>query len=63
MSENSEHTRLAATEPLEPVGTAELAALRAIVEGTAQATGEEFFRLLVRNLSIATGVSSAFIAE
>ncbi|MGH8864253.1 MAG: PAS domain S-box protein, partial [Burkholderiales bacterium] len=43
--------------------TAELAALRAIVEGTAQATGEEFFRLLVRNLSVATGVPNAFIAE
>ncbi len=63
MSENSEHTRLAATEPLQPVGTAELAALRAIVEGTAQATGEEFFRLLVGNLSVATGVPNAFIAE
>lgn len=63
MSENSEHTRLSATEPLQPVGTAELAALRAIVEGTAQATGEDFFRLLVRNLSVATGASNAFIAE
>ncbi|MGH8525096.1 MAG: sigma 54-interacting transcriptional regulator, partial [Gammaproteobacteria bacterium] len=63
MPENSEHTRLAATEPSLPVGTAELAALRAIVEGTAQATGEEFFRLLVRNLSVATGVPNAFIAE
>ncbi|MGH8532543.1 MAG: sigma 54-interacting transcriptional regulator [Gammaproteobacteria bacterium] len=63
MSENSEHPRLATTEPSQPVGTAELAALRAIVEGTAQATGEEFFRLLVRNLSVATGVLNAFIAE
>ena len=41
----------------------ELAVLRAIVEGTAQATGEDFFLLLVRNLSLATGVSNAFIAE
>lgn len=46
-----------------PVGADEIAILRAIVEGTAQSTGEDFFRALVRNLSIATGVSSAFIAE
>ncbi len=63
MSENSEHTRLAATEPLRSLDATELAALRAIMEGTAQSTGEEFFRLLVRNLSVATGVSNAFIAE
>lgn len=37
--------------------------LRAIVEGTAQATGEEFFHALVGNLSLATGVANAFIAE
>ncbi|MGQ0591341.1 MAG: sigma 54-interacting transcriptional regulator [Gammaproteobacteria bacterium] len=45
------------------IDTAELAALRAIVEGTAQSTGTDFFRLLVRNLSIATGVPNAFVAE
>jgi len=45
------------------VDAAELSALRAIVEGTAQATGEDFFKCLVQNLSIATGVSSAFVAE
>lgn len=37
--------------------------LQAIVEGTAQATGEEFFHALVGNLSLATGVANAFIAE
>lgn len=42
---------------------AEFAALKAIVEGTAQATGEDFFRLLVRNLSAATGIPNAFVAE
>ncbi|MGH8548474.1 MAG: sigma 54-interacting transcriptional regulator [Methylococcales bacterium] len=42
---------------------AELSVLRAIVEGTAQSTGEEFFRSLVGNLSLATGVANAFIAE
>ncbi len=46
-----------------PLDASELAALRAIVEGTAQATGEDFFRSLVRNLSLATGVANAFIAE
>jgi PAS domain S-box-containing protein len=33
------------------------------VEGTAQAIGENFFQLLVRNLSLATGTDGAFIAE
>jgi PAS domain S-box-containing protein len=42
---------------------AELSVLRAIVEGTAQATGEEFFRSLVGKLSLATGVANVFIAE
>jgi len=46
-----------------PIDTIELAALRMIVEGTAQSTGEDFFRSLVRNLSIVTGVTNAFIAE
>jgi PAS domain S-box-containing protein len=41
----------------------ELDALRAIVEGTAQSTGEDFHRLLVKNLSLATGVPNAFVAE
>src|SRR5581483_1259225 len=46
-----------------PADPDEVAALRAIVEGTAHQTGEEFFRSLVRNLSAATGVPSAFVAE
>jgi PAS domain S-box-containing protein len=50
-------------EPLGPTDAAELAALRAIVEGTAQATGEEFFRALVQTLCLATGVTNAFVAE
>jgi PAS domain S-box-containing protein len=41
----------------------ETAVLRSIVEGTAQATGEEFFRALVRHLAEAIGVQYAFIAE
>jgi PAS domain S-box-containing protein len=41
----------------------ELAALRAIVEGTAGATGEEFFQSLVQHLSQAIDVRYAFIAE
>ncbi|MGR9053293.1 MAG: sigma-54 interaction domain-containing protein [Gammaproteobacteria bacterium] len=45
------------------VDESELAVLRSIVAGTAQAIGEDFFRLLVQNLAFATGVSNAFIAE
>jgi PAS domain S-box-containing protein len=50
-------------DPFPPTDPAELAALRAIVEGTAHHTREEFFRSLVRNLSTATGIPSAFVAE
>src|SRR5262245_61716025 len=38
----------------------ELAALRAIVEGTASSTGEEFFQSLVRHLSRAIDARYAF---
>ncbi len=41
----------------------EIAALRAIVEGTARATGDAFFQSLVRHLAEAIGVSYAFVAE
>jgi hypothetical protein len=41
----------------------ELATLRAIVEGTARHTGEEFFQSLVRHLSRAIDVRYAFVAE
>jgi PAS domain S-box-containing protein len=41
----------------------ELAALQAIVEGTAGSTGEAFFQLLVEHLSRAIDVRYAFIAE
>ena len=34
-----------------------------ILEGTASATGEEFFRALVENLAQAMGVYSAFLTE
>jgi PAS domain S-box-containing protein len=46
-----------------PADAAELAVLRALVEGTAQAVGENFFRALVRNLAQATGTAGAFVAE
>lgn len=48
--------------PTEPL-IIELPVLRAIVEGTAQAIGEDFFQLLVQNLSLATGAANAFIAQ
>jgi PAS domain S-box-containing protein len=41
----------------------EITALRAIVEGTARNTGEEFFQALVRHLADAVGVSYTFVAE
>jgi PAS domain S-box-containing protein len=40
----------------------ELAALRAIVEGTARHTGQEFFQSLVRHLAAAVGTHYAFVA-
>jgi PAS domain S-box-containing protein len=51
------------SDPTQPADREEVAALRAIVEGTARHTGEEFFRSLVRNLSAATGIPNAFVAE
>ena len=41
----------------------EIAALRAIVEGTARSTGEVFFESLVKHLASTIGVSYAFVAE
>src|SRR3954468_15197642 len=38
-------------------------ALRAIVEGTARHTGQEFFQSLVRHLATAVGTRYAFVAE
>jgi PAS domain S-box-containing protein len=49
--------------PDQPADREEVAALRAMVEGTAGHTGADFFRSLVRNLSAATGVPGAFVAE
>src|SRR5215468_10515362 len=40
----------------------ELAALRAIVEGTARHTGQEFLQSLVRHLAAAVGTHYAFVA-
>jgi PAS domain S-box-containing protein len=44
-------------------GPDELAALRALVEGTARSTGQEFFQSLVRHLAAAVGTRYAFVAE
>lgn len=64
MLENSGFNPLSSTTASVPaLDTAELVALRAIMEGTAQSTGTDFFRLLVRNLCLATGVPNAFVAE
>src|SRR5262245_61513420 len=56
-------TRSLPVSELAPPDRDEVAALRAIVEGTAGHTGDEFFRALVSRLSAATGVPNAFIAE
>jgi formate hydrogenlyase transcriptional activator len=50
-------------EAIQPVDKIELSVLKAIVEGTVNATGAEFFRALVCNLAAATGVAGVFIAE
>jgi hypothetical protein len=47
----------------DPRSTDELAALRALVEGTARHTGQEFFQSLVRHLAAAVGTRYAFVAE
>lgn len=41
----------------------EIAALRALVEGTARGTGQEFFASLVTHLARAVGTRYAFVAE
>jgi hypothetical protein len=47
----------------ESVGLNEVAALRAIVEGTAHATGENFFKSLVTHLAAVMGTGYALVAE
>ena len=47
------------SEPVQPADREEVAALRAIVEGTARHTGEAFFRSLVRNLSASGDLEEA----
>ncbi len=51
----------ASTSGAKPGG--ELTAFRAIVEGTAHGTGDEFFRTLVRHLADVMGVGSAIAAD
>src|SRR6516162_5004511 len=41
----------------------DVAALRALVEGTARHTGQQFFEFLVRHLAAAVGTRYAFVAE
>src|SRR6516164_2251985 len=50
------------TNPESP-STDDVAALRAIVEGTALHTGEAYFESLVRHLARAVGTRYAFVAE
>ena len=62
-SEHEEQTTHRNTNEAPPGITAEMAALRAIVEGTAHSTGEEFFRTLVRHLARAVDAQYVFVAE
>jgi PAS domain S-box-containing protein len=50
-------------ERISSVAPDEVAALRAIVEGTARQTGQEFFQSLVRHVATAIDVHYAFVAE
>jgi len=59
----SQASPLAPPESRNSSDPSEFATLRALVEGTAQAIGEDFFRALVGNLARATGVTGAFVAE
>jgi PAS domain S-box-containing protein len=49
--------------PLARPADDDVAALRALVEGTARHTGQEFFQSLVRHLAQAVGTRYAFVAE
>ena len=51
------------TDITQPLERTDLSILKAIVEGTVNATGDDFFRALVANLADATRVAGAFIAE
>src|SRR5215468_2011427 len=51
------------SDGVSPAAAEELTALRAIVEGTAHSTGEEFFQSLVRHLARAVDAHYAFVAE
>jgi len=51
------------TEHSSTINLSELPILQALVQGTAQAVGEDFFRLLVKNLCLATGAANAFVSE
>jgi PAS domain S-box-containing protein len=44
-------------------GAGEAAALRAIAEGTARSTGDDYFRTLVQHLAAAMGTRHAFVSE
>ena len=50
-------------DPLVPLADDDVAALRAIMEGTVRSTGQEFFQSLVRHLAQAVGTRFAMVAE
>jgi formate hydrogenlyase transcriptional activator len=60
---SARQTGTAASRSSELVTSDDIPILRAIVEGTASSTGEEFFQNLVRHLAAALGVHYAFVAE
>jgi hypothetical protein len=56
-------TGAAASSSPELMTSDDIPALRAVIEGTASSTGEEFFQNLVRHLAAAIAVHHAFVAE
>jgi len=56
---------VAVQKPISPLSfdSSDAAVLGHLVEGTVRSTGDEFFRSLVRNLSLALGSAYSFLAE
>jgi len=56
-------SRHGATDHSMSMASQDLEALRAIVEGTASTTGDEYFQQLVKHLAAAVGTHHAFVSE
>jgi PAS domain S-box-containing protein len=63
MADETSNDRASVREPAAAAVPDDLHALRAVVEGTAAGTGQEFFRSLVRHLAEAIGVHYAAVSK